>query len=163
MLYTIKTYIITNFSRKLIEFHILNSENDKHLFLSIKKHLKKLGYDTETTCFTSIDNHVLSEDNISNFIKNNELEIKLIHIVTPQNAKEFTRLNGLVYFFHTNENQHEHSPHIHVKYAEDEISIYLKDFCVIGKLKNNKKEKEAIRFVKHNIDKINNEWNKIIK
>lgn len=53
-------------------------------------------------------------------------------------------------------------PHIHVAYGEFEMSISIdyKIEILAGKLPK-KKQKDALMFVKKNINRIRNEWNKV--
>lgn len=83
-------------------------------------------------------------------------------VVAHQNAAEFGRENGIIYFFHTSEKPHKEFPHIHARYAEEEISIYLKDFRVDGHFKSGKKQKEALEYVGKHLQELYDEWNRII-
>ena len=82
-------------------------------------------------------------------------------IIALNNAAEYDRENGIVYFFHSSEKSHLEMPHIHAKYSGEEISIYFNDFHVDGKLKNVKKEKEAISYVKRHIGDLSYMWKEI--
>lgn len=74
------------------------------------------------------------------------LEINLVsgigNVVFPD------KKNGLVYFVHSNEASI--TPHIHVKYSGEEISIDLKTFEVTNSFKSPTKQKRAIKYVKEN-------------
>jgi len=85
-----------------------------------------------------------------------------LDIVKLDNAKEYDRKNGIVYFFHTAEHGHLAYPHIHARHSGDDISIYLKDYHIIGKFKSGTKQKEAVEYVKSNRNQIGAEWNSII-
>lgn len=79
-------------------------------------------------------------------------------ILPLNNAAKYDRKNGILYFFHVSESEHINHPHIHAKYAENEISIYLRDFHVVGTLKNKSKQKEALSYVKDHLDDILLKW-----
>lgn len=85
------------------------------------------------------------------------------NVVAPDNAYEYARDNGIVYFFHTNEANHRFQPHIHARYSGEEIKVHFKNFRVEGKFKNKQKQKEAISYIKENINELIEEWHKIIK
>lgn len=82
-------------------------------------------------------------------------------IIALNNAAEYDRENGIVYFFHFSERSHLEMPHIHAKYSGEEISIYFNDFHVDGKLKNMKREKEAISYVKRHVGDLPDKWREI--
>lgn len=74
-------------------------------------------------------------------------ELKTIHINYISGIGEgYAKVNGITYLVHSNEDAH--TPHIHAKYQGDEISISLLDYSVKGQMKNPKKEKEALNYVK---------------
>lgn len=100
----------------------------------------------------------LSESDLSH---SGEIEIIYSDIVAPQNACFFHEADGIVYFFHTNEGNHLHQPHVHAKNSGRETSIYLKTFRADGDL-GTKKQKIAVRFVKKHHAKFEEAWNKII-
>lgn len=85
-------------------------------------------------------------------------------VVAPQNAVEFRRENGIRYFFHSSEKPHSHFPHVHAEYAGEEICIGLKDCSIAeGRFESRKREKEAVVFVKGNIDELWKTWNDRVK
>lgn len=85
-------------------------------------------------------------------------------VVAPQNAVEVSRENGIRYFFHSSEKPHSHFPHVHAEYAGEEICIGLKDCSIAeGRFESRKREKEAVVFVKGNIDELWKTWNDRVK
>lgn len=77
------------------------------------------------------------------------LDLDTIHIHFISGIGEgYSRVNGIIYYIHSNEDAH--TPHIHAKYQGNEISISLLDYTVKGKMKNPKKEKQALDYVKLN-------------
>ena len=88
--------------------------------------------------------------------------VAYVDIIKPDNAKEYDRKDGIKYFFHTAEQGHWYVPHIHAEYSGAELWINLQDFGTLGSLGNRKKEKEAMQFIKDNIEDIRKEWNEII-
>lgn len=82
-------------------------------------------------------------------------------VIAPENAYEFGRENGIVYYFHTQEKNHLFDPHIHAKYSGEELRIRLKDFSYDGSLKSPAKIKEAINYVRNHLKDIRAEWNRI--
>jgi hypothetical protein len=84
-------------------------------------------------------------------------------VIAVNNTAEYARADGIIFFFHTAENGHLHNPHIHAQYGEDEISIYLKDYRIVGNFRNKKKQKKAVDYVKENASDIKNKWDRIMK
>ena len=128
------------------------------------EHLLKLLQADGFTCATDKNRlYVLGSD--TTFEKCNQVPNHAVvfysAVVAPNNAAEYHRENGIVYFFHSSEGPHLEWPHIHAKYSGEEISIYFNDFHTDGKLKNAKKEKEAIDYVKRNIKALTDKWNEI--
>lgn len=83
-------------------------------------------------------------------------------IVAACSAAEYARENGVIYFFHTSERGHLMYPHIHAKYAGEEISIYFNDYHVVGKMKSKTKQAEIVAYVKKHILQLQDEWARII-
>lgn len=81
-------------------------------------------------------------------------------VIAPSNAYEYARENGVVYFFHTAERGHRDYPHVHAKYGDEEISVYFSDFHIVGKMKHPVRKK-ALRYIKGNVEKLTEEWNRI--
>lgn len=91
-----------------------------------------------------------------------EKQINVIYseIVALNNAAFYEENDGIVFFFHTNEKNHMYQPHVHASYDGKTISISLKDYTITGDLKNHKKNKSAINFVKNNADDLLRFWQK---
>ena len=122
----------------------LNATNAKKLSVKIGEHL---------TLLDKLDNLTNAD------------EIVYSDVIAPQNAAEFERKNGIVYFFHSSEKPHLNYPHVHARYGEDTISISLRDFTVIGSFSSKKKQKEAVEYVKNkqNLTRLKAEWNRIME
>lgn len=86
--------------------------------------------------------------------------ILYLMVIAPENAQEYARENGIIYFFHTAEQGHLNYPHIHAKHGCEEISVYFSDFHVIGEMKRPVR-KRALRYIKGNVKKLAEEWNRI--
>lgn len=72
------------------------------------------------------------------------------------------QLNGITYFFHTNESDLHHRPHIHTEYQGIECRIRLDNLEVMDKPYKSKKIKEAIHWIERNKKDLLNYWNKVI-
>lgn len=92
-----------------------------------------------------------------------DVTVVYLDIIKPDNALEFDRKNGISYFFHTSEKGHRGFPHIHARYSGEEISIYFKDFDIIGEYKSKTKQKEAVGFVRDHKKELIREWNRIVQ
>ena len=82
-------------------------------------------------------------------------------IPAQNNAYIYDRKDGIDYFFHTSEKEHAKYPHVHARYSGKEISIYFSDFSVKGKFESIPKQKQAVAYVKENLEKLNKEWERI--
>ena len=96
-----------------------------------------------------------------NLIESEDISIVYHNIVAPYGAYEYARFNGISFVFHTKESNHRFFPHVHAKYGNDEISIYLHDLRVVGKMSPNIK-RTAVEYVKNHLDDFLKEWNNII-
>ncbi len=96
------------------------------------------------------------------FIILDEAKITVFYseVVALNNAVNYDEVDGITFFFHTNEKNHIYQPHIHVSYSGKTISISLKDYTITGDFKNPKKIKTAINYVKENIDDLLQAWEK---
>lgn len=86
-------------------------------------------------------------------------------IVAPDNAVEYDTYKGIVYYFHTDESVHEHTPHVHAKckQANGELWIPLDDpENYIGHYNNPAKVTQAKNYVKKNRTALMKQWNKIM-
>lgn len=83
--------------------------------------------------------------------------INLIYMIGIPGGLGIDDKNGIYYFYHTNEKGHV--PHIHARYQGEEISIEILTLNVRGQLKNKKKQKEIIEYVKCNKKKLLKDYN----
>lgn len=89
-------------------------------------------------------------------------------VIAINNAVEFDRVNGTVYYIGSDEKKHFYEPHMHARIGDpndkggEKIRINLKTFAVKGKFKSRKKQREAIQYAKDNIDRIREVWNKVM-
>lgn len=78
-------------------------------------------------------------------------------VIAPNCAVGFDK-DGIYYAAYSSEKSHLEYPHIHAKYSGEEISIYLNDFHIDGKMRSKKKEKEAIEYVRRNVESFLEMW-----
>ncbi len=97
------------------------------------------------------------------FINDENLTIIYSEIQSLNNSVFFDEKDGVIFFFHTNEKNHKYSPHVHASYSGNEISISLTDFHIKGSLKNLKKNRLAVDYVKANLDDFLEKWNNCIQ
>lgn len=101
------------------------------------------------------------------YFNNNEYSLKsgdaiyYSAIFAVNNAQEYARENGIVYFFHTAEKGHLYYPHIHASYGGETISVYFSDLHIIGKMKSPTRRRMIVKYVKENLEALYAEWNKI--
>lgn len=96
-------------------------------------------------------------------LSDNAVELIYSEVVAPNCAYRYGEQEGVIFFFHTEENNHLFFPHIHASYSGKEIQIALDSGSIIGSLGNRKKEKAALKYVADNKDKMLLEWNRLIK
>lgn len=94
---------------------------------------------------------------------NQDITVAYFCIIKLDNAAEYARENGIVYFFHTAEKSHLKYPHIHAEYSGEEIKISLNNFQVEGRFKSPQKQKEAVKYVKKNSEDMSREWHRIME
>ncbi len=94
---------------------------------------------------------------------NQDITVACFCIIKLDNAAEYARENGIVYFFHTSEKSHLKYPHIHAEYSGEQIKISLNNFQVEGRFKSLQKQKEAVKFVKKNFEAMRREWFRIME
>lgn len=158
---SVSVKVITNFNKTQYykDNLFFTSGNDIINYIEVMLDMKNKNYHL----YDAKTNQKIDYTNITNNIVNGKLSLVLCYIVKPECSKFFASFNGLLFYFHTNESTHKHNPHIHVKYGNEEISIYLNDFRVIGSFKNKKKVAESIKYVNLKIDKIKQTWKSLIK
>lgn len=74
--------------------------------------------------------------------------ITLIYSIGLSGGYGLDLIEGVQFFFHSNENGH--TPHVHASYQDDEVSVDLLTSKVSGKLKSKKKMKLIMEYVKEN-------------
>jgi hypothetical protein len=142
--------------------NLQNAKNPAEIILRAFKTNDMFISDRDTRLLIDCDG-TLSEFDMHLISSEKDCTIICSQIIALDNAAEYARFSGIVFFFHTAENGHLYNPHIHAKCSEEEISIYLKDYRIIGSFKNKKKQRTAIDYVKTHSDEIKSEWNRIIK
>ncbi len=111
----------------------------------------------------SIDNYY--DYKIGDLCKQFDVENTTLKVlVNPPFGDGVGRAKGIHYFFHTNEKDIHHIPHIHVKSGDIEFRINLQTLQIIDNktFKNPKKTKEAVLMVKNNQKELLNYWEKVV-
>lgn len=93
------------------------------------------------------------------------LENKIIELaINPPIGGAVGENRGIHYFFHTNEKDLHHVPHIHVKSGSVEFRVNLETLEIMDKktFKNNKKNKLAVDMIRENQQGLINYWNKVV-
>ncbi len=153
---------IDNFKKILINSVEYSEIIEEDVTEAIKMHYKKGGYSVEDkeNLYIIKDGKWLPFD--ENLLEDNT-EIIYSKVVIPQNAIQFARQDGLVFFFQTSEKCHLFFPHVHVEYSGETIQIALSDYHCEGSFKNPSKQKQAVKYVKKNKKNLLKEWNRIMK
>ncbi len=84
-------------------------------------------------------------------------------VTAINNAYRYDEKDGVIFYFHTDENNHLFFPHIHVSYSGKDMLISLESLETTGSLNNRSKNKLAIKYVSQNKAKLLKEWNRLIK
>lgn len=74
------------------------------------------------------------------------------------------KIEGIEFIIHSNEkDKHKNNPHVHAKYCNEELFIYIKDGKVLNNnsFKSKKKTKKAIDYVLNHKKELLESWNKI--
>lgn len=95
------------------------------------------------------------------FLDFENISIIYYEVIKPDNEVTCAEFDGIKFYFQTSENCHLYYPHIHVSHSGDKISISLRNFRVKGKFKNPNKMKIATKYVKDNVEKLLEEWEKL--
>lgn len=154
--------LVTNFKKLKITITNINCINYTELIKLIKNEIliELNEFKLENLYFKN--NIPMVESVLNQYISDDKLEMIYKNIVYPECAKIYSRIDGLTFFFHTNENNHKFYPHIHVRYGEEEIAIGLKNFKITGHMKNKNKVKFALQYTIKNSKKMLEEWNNLI-
>lgn len=94
-----------------------------------------------------------------------DIQNKIINIsINPPMGGYVGRNKGIHYFFHTNEKDLHHIPHIHVKSGKITFRVDLKSLKIMDKtiFKNPKKNKLALKMIKLNQKELIDYWNKVV-
>lgn len=154
---------LSNLKRLTLGYGTLNELDKRDILSSILQKYKEAGFKTEgkhVKLYLIVSDEWFDYDE-SLLLSNDEITILLSDVVPPRGAAYYDEYCGIYYFFHTDERRHKYNPHIHAKYQSQEISIYLKDYRVVGKFNNASKQNQAIKYVKRNRQAILKEWNRI--
>ena len=104
--------------------------------------------------------------NLSDIQKSFNLFDDYIYIVVngPGIGKSVGYSEGIHFIIHTDEkDKHEKYPHVHAKYQDEELFIYLKDASIVDdkSFKNPSKTKAAKKFILDHQEELLDSWNKI--
>lgn len=93
-------------------------------------------------------------------IENKELEVW----INPPIGGYVGRNRGIHFFFHTNEKDIHHTPHIHIKSGEIEFRVNLETLQVLDKktFKSKAKTKLALQMIRLNQKELINYWNAVV-
>ena len=86
-------------------------------------------------------------------------------VVALNNAVGFDFYEGIRYFFHTDEKNHEHTPHVHAACNQAGGVLWIpldNPENYIGHYNNSAKETQAVKYVKKNYNALMERWNKIM-
>ena len=88
----------------------------------------------------------------------------IILAVNPPIGADMGRNRGIHYFFHTNERDIHHVPHIHVKSGNIEYRVNLNTLEIMDKIifKNPRKNKLALNTIRDHQQDLLNYWNKVV-
>jgi len=162
--HTAKIIFVNNVVRKdvgMIDYTF--SSTGKDLILDIEQVLDHAGHPFNTEkgkIYLKREDKLILLDKNTVFNSEN-LSIIYSEVISIQNAVRYDEIDGVVLFFKTEEHTHLYFPHIHARYAGEEISISLIDYQVIGHFKTHKKVKSAVEYVQKNIDGLYREWERI--
>lgn len=138
---------INNVSKKTVDtIFYKHLDSVSSILPEVLKNLEKSGhpFDAEKgRFFIYTQLQLLPIDSIES-LDCNDITIIYSEITSLNNAVRYYEDGGIVFFFHTNEHNHKHFPHIHASYGGDEISISLVDYQVTGSFKNCKKRERQL-------------------
>ncbi len=159
----IKLFYYNNVSKFFVDSIDFSNIQINDLETSIFQIYTKHGYKVESTVehlWILVNGKMIPFELES--LNNDDLSVIYSAVISPNNAKEFSRQNGIIYYINPKEKPHLHFPHVHAKDNGDTISISLRNYSVTGSFKSRSKQKEAVAFVKKNKRKLLKEWNSIM-
>ena len=113
--------------------------------------------------FYAVKNHGTIPIEVGEILDPDVSLIVYSEIVSLNNAYQYDEIDGVILYFHTNENNHKFFPHIHASYSGKNMLISLETLETTGSLDNRKKEKIARKYVYQNRHELFKEWNRLIK
>ncbi len=123
------------------------SKVDSFGLFSIEDYFEIMAFD-QRRGFGNIDIPVLR---LLNYLRQEDGAIYLIWTYWPYaGGADVHYQDGIKFIIHTDEYVHRGRPHVHAQYSGDVIKIDIQTLKTKGKLKNKKKQKEAIRIVNEN-------------
>ena len=107
------------------------------------------------------------DENKGHFYKNTESEENIIvysEVAAPYGAVSLFRKNGFDFYIRTREENHINTAHVHVRWADGEITVELKNYKVKRRNGTNlQDEQKAVKIIKEYEQQFNAAWNEIIK
>ena len=92
---------------------------------------------------------VLCESVLEGIDKHSEVKLVYSEVCALCYARNVAEYKGIIFFFHTDEQNHQGFPHVHASNSGDEISIDIRTATVCaGKFKSITKQKIALEYVK---------------
>ena len=97
-----------------------------------------------------------------------EKQFEISHIVIPLFldydgiGRSIGDVEGVRIFFHLNEKDLHHNPHVHCFYSGDEVRIEIDSLKILDKPFKKSKMDVAIDFIKKNQDEMLNYWDKVV-
>lgn len=105
------------------------------------------------------------EYNVGDLCSQFNIDKDVINIsINPPYGSDVGRRNGIKFYFHTNEKDLHHKPHIHVQSDDVEFRIDLERIEIMDEnvFKNPKKVKYALEVVSYNQKDLLNYWYKVV-
>lgn len=150
-----------NFRRTSFDVILDENISTEDLIKMLDKEVTKRGYAiVDSRSISIMGLQEISED--KPLSGNQPVSIVYTNVVCPNNAYRFDYVNGIEYFFHTEERNHIMSPHIHAKTSGDEIRFTLSGEILDGSFKSPSKAKEAKKYVKTNSSLLKAAWDSTI-
>ena len=154
LLYIYKNYSIDEFSDvDSDDYSIVNTTFD---LFSIEYKFKGLELEREN----------INYDNVPLYLLDKQFSIskhRICLMLDPGIGDYVGQYRGLHFFFHKNEKEIHHKPHIHCKYGDEELRIDIVNNIILDKpFKNNKYNKIALKCVAANRKSFLNYWNRSV-